>query len=323
MPEDANQKHPDVPGNTNELQTDGHAHDGRGSLSSDPMVSFAVTVVVTVAIIGAAVALIFNTFVTTRPIPAPASPEAMKQHGVSQSTSKVTFNPPPIDDAPANMRDAVRRGHRILMDTRGTLPEYTGNKLNCKNCHFQAGTIRKTLSLVGVAAVYPQYNRSEGYSIDLVERTNLCLTRNLNGKPLPPDGKEMQAVMAYYHWISKGVPVYAEVPWLGLEAIQSEHKPDVSHGKTLFGSKCSSCHGQNGQGHLPDDGPPLWGDDGFTASSDMAHTNTLAAFVHRFMPKGNADLTTVQALDVAAFVLSHPRAQMKSTDSHGKNVGDK
>jgi thiosulfate dehydrogenase len=278
------------------------------------MFSFAITVVITVAIIGAAVALIFNTFVTTRPIPAPASPEAMKLHGVSQSASRTTFNPPPLVDAPANMQDAVNRGHKILMDTRGTLPEYTGNKLNCKNCHFEAGKIRETVSLVGVAAVYPQYGRDEGYSVDLVERTNNCLVRNLNGKPLPSDGKDMQAIMAYYHWISKGVPIYAEVPWLGLEPIQSEHTPDVQAGGAVF-AKCAPCHGQNGQGHLPDDGPPLWGDESFTTGSSMAHTDVLASFVHRFMPKGNPDLTTAQALDVAAYVLSHPRPQMKSMGS--------
>jgi cytochrome c len=39
----------------------------------------------------------------------------------------------------------------------------------------------------------------------------------------------------------------------------------------------------------------------------------LAAFVHRFMPKGNPDLSTAQALDVAAFVLSNPRPQLKQT----------
>ena len=61
---------------------------------------------------------------------------------------------------------------------------------------------------------------------DIVIRVNGCFERSENGKPPPPYGREMQAIVAYLHWISKGVPIYADVPWLGVEPIQSAHKPD-------------------------------------------------------------------------------------------------
>jgi len=311
MSEHQTREHPDASENPRDTRGDRHARDDRWRLSSDPLFSFAITVAITVAIIGAAVALIFNTFVTTRPIPAPASPEAMKQHGVSQSTSKVTFNPPPLVDAPANMQDAVQRGYNIVHETHKYAPEHVGNELDCTNCHFNGGMAKDTLSLVGVAAVFPKYDPEAGKPVDLVMMTNMCFQRYLNAKPLPADGKDMIAILAYYQWISKGIRIHAKVPWLGLEPIRSEHTPDVQAGSKVF-PQCMPCHGQDGQGLLPSGAPPLWGDGAFPAGPGMGQEDTLAAFVHRFMPKGNADLSTAQALDVAGFVLSHPRPKMKS-----------
>jgi len=321
MSEDRNAEHPETPEASRDAQGDKQERPDNMASSSGPTLSFAVTMVITVAIIGAAVALIFNTFVTTRPIPAPASPEAMNQHQMTQSTSKVTFNPPALSAAPEDMQDAVNRGHKILMDTRKELPQYVGNKLDCKNCHFEAGMIRKTLSLVGVAATYPKYGQSEGYSVDLVAQTNHCFERSLNGKALPPDGNDMQAIVAYYHWISKGIPIYADVPWLGLKQLPSEHKPDTSKGSELFDVRCSSCHGPDGQGTRI--APPLWGNESCSDGATMSHWLTFAAFNHAFMPKGNPDLSVDQALDVAGFVLSHPRAHMKQAGGSGQGGGNR
>jgi ubiquinol-cytochrome c reductase cytochrome b subunit len=280
--------------------------------SSGPSLSFAVVVVITVVIVGTTVAMIFNTFVTTRPIPAVASAEAMKQHRVPQSSGRVTFNPPALADAPADMRDAINRGHSILMDTRKQLPQYVGSKLDCANCHFQAGATREALSLVGVTVVYPRFDPRQGRSIDLVERTNQCFERSLNGKALPADGNDMQAVMAYYQWISKGIPVYADVPWLGLTKLQSSHRPEPLEGKKLFPDKCGPCHGQDGLGTKI--APPVWGDRSFNDSAGMAQLPTFAAFTHALMPKGNPNLTVDEALDIAAYVTSQPRPGFKGSE---------
>jgi thiosulfate dehydrogenase len=309
VPDYQNSQHPDNSEPRENARSRRNGPNEPATSSPGVSLSFAITVAVTVAIIGASVALIFNTFVTTRPIPAPASPEAMRQHQVSQSVSKLTFNPPALGDAPEKIRDAVQHGYNIVNETHKYVPDHVGNKLDCTNCHFNAGMVEDTLSLVGVGAVFPKYHPMRKEVVDLAAMTNMCFERNLNAKPLPADSNDMIAVLAYYQWISKGIPVYAKVPWLGLEPLESEHKPDVQAGSEAF-SQCMSCHGQNGQG-LPDDGPPLWGNDSFSAASSMAKTEILAAFVHRLMPKGNADLTTTQALDVATFVLSHSRPQVR------------
>ncbi len=77
--------------------------------------------------------------------------------------------------------------------------------------------MEKNKAIFGVAAIYPEYKKWEHYSVDLATRTNDCFERSMNGKPLPADSKEMTAIVTYYQWISKGLPIYAKIPWLGLK----------------------------------------------------------------------------------------------------------
>jgi thiosulfate dehydrogenase len=319
MAGDPKTDHREPSGRPENAPGEGQTSTERVDLAVGPSLSFAIVVVITVAIIGAGVSLIFSTFVTARPIPPPASQEAMKQYQVPQGTVRLTFNPPPLNDAPNDIRGAVQRGYRILMNTRKEVPQHVGGKLDCRNCHFEGGMVKKTLSLVGVAAKYPKYGSRETYSVDLVERTNSCFERSCNGKALPPDGKDMQAMMAYYHWISKGIPIYADVPWLGLKLLQSQHKPDPASGAKLYADECAGCHGPDGQGTQT--APPLWGAGSFNDGAEMSHTQTLAAFAHAFMPKGNPVLTVDQALDIAAYVTSRPRPHFKGGNANSPSTG--
>lgn len=127
----------------------------------------------------------------------------------------------------------------------------------------------------------------------------------MNGEALPPDSKEMNAIITYYQWISKGLPIYGQIPWLGLKHIQSTHQPNPMEGKEVFGQQCLACHGSNGQGTQI--APPLWGKDSFNDGAGMAMLANLATFTRDFMPQGNPDLTDEEALDVAAYVTSQPR----------------
>jgi len=127
----------------------------------------------------------------------------------------------------------------------------------------------------------------------------------MNGRGLPSDSKEMNAIITYYQWISKGLPVYADIPWLGLKLIRSTHQPSPTKGKEVYGQKCMACHGGNGEGTQI--APPLWGKDSFNDGAGMAELAKLAAFVREVMPQGNPDLTDEAALDLAAFVTGQPR----------------
>ncbi len=131
------------------------------------------------------------------------------------------------------------------------------------------------------------------------------MQRSENGKVLPSYSKEMTAIVTYLQWISKDIPIYGKVPWLGVEKIQSSHTPDKAAGQQVFTSKCVVCHGAQGQGQAGF--PPLWGDASFNDGAGMATPATLAGFAHLNMPRGNPDLTVEQALDVGEFVDSQAR----------------
>lgn len=265
--------------------------------------SFLVTILLS-AIIGGALSLIVSKSIHVGSVDTP-KPSPVSGVRTEERTYSVTFNPPQPQDAPPDIRDAVMLGYNILMDTPKYAPQYVGNKLTCKNCHFEAGRTMKGLSLVGVGAAYPKYKERHHYSVNLVMRTNDCFERSMNGRPLPSDCKEMNAIITYYQWISKGLPIYADIPWLGLKPIKTSHGPNPIKGKEVYGQKCMACHGSNGQGTPI--APPLWGKNSFNDGAGMAELPKLAAFAHDFMPQGNPNLTTEEALDVSAFITGQPR----------------
>lgn len=256
------------------------------------------------AIVGGCVFLVLSHFMDFRPLKI-LRPLVPPRTSATENIDSVSFNPPQPQEAPANMRDGVMLGYNILMETQKYVPQYLGNKLNCRNCHFEAGRTKKGISLVGVGAAYPKYTERHRYSVNLVMRTNDCFERSMNGRPLPSDSKEMNAIVTYFQWISKGLPVYANIPWLGLKLIESTHRPNLARGKDVYGKKCAACHAINGQGTAV--GPPLWGKDSFNDGASMSQLAYFAAFARQFMPQGNPDLTDEEALDVAAFATRQPR----------------
>ena len=276
--------------------------------------AFVLVTAVAIAIVGAGLSIFFNRFIDltggvgdTTPVPKatvlpPAAPRLEK-------TATVTYAPPSPRDAPAEIREAVLLGANILAETGKYASRYVGNKLSCTNCHFKAGITQGGknggLSLVGVGASYPQYRKRQNYAVDLVTRTNDCFKRSMNGRPLPEESKEMTAIVTYYQWISKGLPVYAEIPWLGLKHLKSSHVPDKAKGRQVFDAKCAVCHGKNGEGTSA--APPLWGDTSFNDGAGMRKPANLAAFARFNMPLGNPDLSDEDALDVAEYIAAQPR----------------
>ncbi len=106
----------------------------------------------------------------------PQVPAALPGANSADSSGPVAYNPPQPADAPADIREAVLYGANILTDTQKVLASNVGNKLNCSNCHFNAGETQGGknggISLVGVAATYPKYRDRQKYAVDLVARAN-------------------------------------------------------------------------------------------------------------------------------------------------------
>jgi thiosulfate dehydrogenase len=288
-------------------QAKASAHNGEGCVKKNE-IRFSLVLILTFAIVGGVLVLIFSQFLSFGVKGTEISSATLRPAAsivAAPGECPVTFNPPLPEDAPADIKDAIMLGYNILMDTQKYAAKYVGNKLNCKNCHFEAGRSKEGLSLVGVGATYPKYTARHKFSVDLVSRTNDCFERSMNGRPLPSGTKEMNAIITYYQWISKGLPIYAEIPWLGLKHIQSTQPPDLAKGRQTFAGQCAACHGANGQGTQI--APPLWGNGSFNDGAGMAKLANLAAFANHFMPKGNPDLSPEQAFDVGAFVTSQPR----------------
>jgi len=211
--------------------------------------------------------------------------------------------------APEEIRPDVMRGYRIVMETNKYAGDYTGDRLSCRNCHFEGGNTyggkNGSISLVGVTEVYPRYSSRAKRKMPLWERINNCFMRSMNGKPLPKNSREMKAILAYLDWISMPVKGRSDYHWLGLREIRSDHQADSKNGKKIYAKRCAGCHLIDGKG--TESIPPLWGPDSFNDGAGMNTLSKIAPFIHDNMPKNDPFLTEEEALDVGAHVIEQPR----------------
>ncbi len=215
--------------------------------------------------------------------------------------------------------DQVVRGMRLHLQTQALLLENVGNALNCTSCHLNAGTVADGSPFVGVSAFFPSYAPRAGKVVTLEERINGCFRRSMNGKPLPPQSADMQAMVAYFDWMKNNTRPEDKVAGRGVGKIDPSIKPDLENGQQVYAKQCAVCHGDNGQGLARADGeqvyPPLWGEQSFNIGAGMARPYTAAAFVKRNMPigfhekfpLGQGGLSDQEAVDVAAYFSGQPR----------------
>ena len=183
---------------------------------------------------------------------------------------------------------------------------------------MDAGTRSHGLSLVGVAAKYPKALPGGGRE-SLADRINGCMTRSMNGRPLPEPGPEMHAFVAYIDTLAAYPGSYGD-PAEDPDALAAPGQPpDPARGAALYLAQCAACHRPDGsgmrtgtvgdaEGYLH---PPLWGPDSFNAAAGMGRIATAAAFIHANMPLGSSQaapvLTPEDAWDIAAYLDSRPR----------------
>ena len=262
--------------------------------------------------------------------------------GTSASFAQPAAAPPPIWTVPeigalpddANGRQ-VRRGRDLISATYAHIgPEvpdpakrFAGNNLACGNCHLNAGTVKFGIPLFGLFGQFPVYSARGGAEITLEDRLNACMTRSMNGRALPVESPEMQAIVAYIKFLSTGVAPGQTVSGLGVGRMpELDRAADPGRGKGVYTNTCAVCHGNGGEGirrNLPtvDLGymvPPLWGNDSFNDGAGMARLITAANFIHFNMPHGtdylHPQLKPEDAWDVAAYMVSQPRPQKAGLD---------
>ena len=244
--------------------------------------------------------------------------------------------PPSVDKLPNDAwGEMVRFGQKLTNETYGIIgPEvadagkrYAGNNLSCQNCHLDGGAKEFGLPFVGVFGDFPQYRSREGQVGTIEDRVNGCMTRSMNGRELPPDSREMKAFVAYIKFLSTGRPVGAATPGRGAGAMpELTRAADPKAGAAAYVENCAVCHGEDGQGKRRGasgdaagyEFPPLWGPDSFNNGAGMNRLISAANFIHANMPFGvtlaHPQLTTEQAWDIGAFIVSRDRPQKAGLD---------
>ncbi len=248
--------------------------------------------------------------------------ERLPKTARTDSASTAVFTPPDTSLIPKDdVGSMIRYGRELLVNTphylgpNGSVGRYAGNLLACTNCHLDAGTRPYGLSLMSSHARYPQYRMREARILSLAERVNNCIERPLNGKPMPLDSKEMNAILMYMKWLATGVPTDGRLPGDNLGPITyPDRMADPARGKHVYDQHCQRCHGIDGEGILDPDGkkytyPPLWGPNSYQPGSSMHRVIKSAQFIKYNMPHGLAAwnspvLTDEEAFDVAAYINS-------------------
>jgi thiosulfate dehydrogenase len=229
--------------------------------------------------------------------------------------------------------DEVRYGRSLMLNTayyigpNGIAGRYLGNKMNCTNCHQEAGTKPFSFNLMRSHQQYPQYRAREGKVLSLAERVNNCVMRPHSGKPLPLDSKEMLAFLSYFKWLNTQLK---DNQAKGLEMPEfkfPDRAADPEKGAVLYITHCSRCHGDKGEGKMDSLNitfkyPPLWGQYGYQPGSSMHRVIKQARWLKANMPQDLATwykpvLKDEEAFDIAAFVNDdriHSRPNPKTFD---------
>ena len=204
---------------------------------------------------------------------------------------------------------------------------FAGNNLSCQTCHLQGGTQRFGLPLIGVYGLFPTYIARENEVRTLEDRIEGCLERSLNGRPLPIDGREMKAMVAYLQFLSSGVPVGRALDGRGVPPLPLlSRAANPSRGASVFLERCAACHQLSGLGMRKGPAgdakgylfPPLWGPDSFNDGAGMHRLIASASFIRANMPLGTTFtkpvLSVEDAWDVAAYMNSQSRPARAGLD---------
>jgi L-cysteine S-thiosulfotransferase len=115
---------------------------------------------------------------------------------------------------------------------------------SCADCHDDA-----SVSMKGVAARYPAFDKESGRPVDLEQRINLERTRHQQAEPLAFESRDLLALAAYIAEQSGGVAISA--------GDDPELEPFIAKGREIFMQRegqlnlaCANCHDDNWDKHL-------------------------------------------------------------------------
>jgi len=223
----------------------------------------------------------------------------------------------------SKLAEEIRRGFKLFTNTPAEAPRLAPGGMSCTNCHMNAGQRERSMPLVDVAGMFPEYNRRSGRLYSLGDRITDCFLRSENATgaqigadQLPnPSSPEVLAISAYLTWLARGAEVGKNPSWRGQNTIPAAalvpvEKLDTAKGEAIYMERCATCHGPDGQGVQIGDkiAGPLWGERSWNDGAGAARVYTLAGMIRYSMPyldPGN--ITDEDAQHVAAFINSKPR----------------
>jgi len=207
------------------------------------------------------------------------------------------LNEPFLDDYYSN----VVYGYEIVTETQRYASRYVGNRLNCTNCHLQAGTVADALPL-NVAGMYPKWRAKNGRRNGIGLRIRECFLYSMDGIMPPEDAPEVLAIEAYVTYLSQGQVMGVEPKGRGSPTLpDTGYDPNPATGRAVYMEYCASCHGQQGEGVAGM--PPVWGMHSYNRGAGMNDIQQAAGFIWANMPLGQGrSLSHQQALDVAAYL---------------------
>jgi thiosulfate dehydrogenase len=223
----------------------------------------------------------------------------------------------------SKLSEEIRRGFRLFTSTPAEAPHLAPGGMSCTNCHMNGGQRERSMPLVDVAGMFPEYNRRSGRLYSLGDRITDCFLRSENstgrtlaGDELPnPSSPEVLAISAYLTWLSRDSAMGKNPSWRGQNTIPAAALIPVAERdpvkcEAIYMDRCATCHGADGQGVQIGDkiAGPLWGDRSWNDGAGAARVYTLAGMIRYSMPyldPGN--ITDADAQHVAAFINSKPR----------------
>jgi sulfur-oxidizing protein SoxA len=114
----------------------------------------------------------------------------------------------------------------------------------CADCHNDA-----RVSMRGIAARYPAFDRALGRPVNLEQRINLCRVQHQQATPFAYESHELLALTAYVAEQSRGVPIET--------GADPQLEPFIAKGRELFMHRqgqlnlaCTNCHDDNWDKHL-------------------------------------------------------------------------
>jgi sulfur-oxidizing protein SoxA len=109
---------------------------------------------------------------------------------------------------------------------------------SCADCHGAVASMK------GVAARYPAIPKDANTPLDLEGRINLCRAENQKAERLPPESRELQALLAYVAHQSRGLPI-APPADPRLDAFRDQGAEIYRRRQGQLNLSCAICHDDN------------------------------------------------------------------------------